>query len=280
VWTARRIASAVRRGPPWVVGLGAGVLAYAVQQLFLFPLAELDPAVWLLAGLLAARAPLAEPGTGASRQARPAVAVGAAVAAIALVAGWRDVVADRAAKRSLAALGRGQLATAGRAAQRATDQRPDVIRYRLVAAGADRAQATPAGFEAALKDLDRALDVSPRDPVVRGERGRVLIDAGRFAEARAWMEDLVADDPLNAEWQLRLGVAAARVGKLPEAERAWTAAEDLDPRSPAPAINLATAYADAGRWTEARAAARRAIQRDPTNQQAADLLQLARRHGT
>ena len=39
-------------GRPWVAGAGAGLVAYGVGGLFLFPLAELAPVAWLLAGLV------------------------------------------------------------------------------------------------------------------------------------------------------------------------------------------------------------------------------------
>lgn len=48
---------AVRRGGPLLVGLAAGVSTYLLQQQLLFPLAELDPVAWLLAGAVIAWTP-------------------------------------------------------------------------------------------------------------------------------------------------------------------------------------------------------------------------------
>ena len=48
---------ALSRRDPLDVALGAAVIAYVVQQQFLFPLAELDPILWVLVGMLVARTP-------------------------------------------------------------------------------------------------------------------------------------------------------------------------------------------------------------------------------
>src|SRR5690606_23151568 len=48
---------ALRRGPPLVAGLAAALVAHLVGQLTLFPLAEVEPVAWLLAGLVLAAAP-------------------------------------------------------------------------------------------------------------------------------------------------------------------------------------------------------------------------------
>ena len=45
-----------RRGGALDTGLAAAVIAYAVQQQLLFPIAEIDPVFWLLTGIVVARA--------------------------------------------------------------------------------------------------------------------------------------------------------------------------------------------------------------------------------
>ncbi|MGH9154891.1 MAG: tetratricopeptide repeat protein [Acidimicrobiales bacterium] len=88
--------------------------------------------------------------------------------------------------------------------------------------------------------------------------------------ALATLEALAADDFRQAEVLLRLGLARALAGDHPVAERAWLAAERLAPASAAASTNLAEAYARAGRWEEAQAAARRALSPDPGDQRALD----------
>jgi Flp pilus assembly protein TadD len=86
------------------------------------------------------------------------------------------------------------------------------------------------------------------------------------------------DDPHNAQVLLRLGVARALDGDDRGAQRAWTAAEQLAPRSAAASTDLALLYVRRGDWPAAAAAAKRALDRDPGSQQARDVLREARRH--
>lgn len=267
---ARSLVRAIRHGAAVVGGVAAGVLAYFAQSLVLFPIPELDVVAWLSAGVVIAV--VAQDDERVSW--RPNVVVtGVAVVAtaIAAIVGVLDVAADRSAKHALEH-------DTIRAAERAVDLRPDALRHRLVAArvheGADR-------IEEATEQLQRALDVSPRDPVVRGELARVLLERARrteaptdVARARRGLEALAEDDPHSAEVQLRLGLARALGGDEPGAERAWLAAERLAPRSAAASTNLALAYARAGRTADAQAAARRALARDPGDERAAQVLRM------
>jgi hypothetical protein len=249
--TGAAVLRALRRDP-WLVGIAAGLVAYVGQSLFLFPLAEVDPVAWLLAGVLVAR-------VATTREVRtplvvPAVAAGLAV--VALVGGGLDVAADRLARSD--------------DPTRAADLRPDQLRYHLVAARAEEANGSSLALDRALAQLDDALDVSPLDPVVRGERSRLLLDRARRSGearharvARRALEDLARDDPRNAVVLLRLGVARAAVGDDVGAERAWLRAEHLAPRSAAASTDLALAYERLGRTADARAAARRALAREP-----------------
>ena len=269
---------AVGSAPVWVAGVATGVAAYGVQALFLFPVAEIDPVAWLLAGIVVGRT--------VHRQElvrlRPPrlVAVVAAVAAVAAgVAGALDVVADRAARRTLAAA-----AADGRPvdAEAAARLRPDAVRYRLVAARALEAGTAAGSYRRSLAQLDRALDVSPLDPVAGAERARLLLDHARITAdpadlgaARAALQEQAGRDPRNALTQLRLGVVLDLSGDVAGAERAWLVAERLAPHSSAGSTNLALAYAKAGRWPEARAAAERALRRDPDDAQARQVLDTA-----
>ncbi len=268
-WSALR---ALRRGPPLLAGAAVGVLAYFVQSLFLFPIAELEPVAWLLAGLCAA-----VPSTAPSpRGPRPVIAAMAGVlAAVALAAGVLDVVADRRAKRTLATVANDRPARASVARLR-----PDQVRYRLIDARAHAADGSSRGLTAAIADVDHTLRVSPRDPVARREKARLLLALARLHPeraaaadaARAYLEQLVADDPRDAEVLLRVGIARDLAGDAAGAITAWRRAEYLAPRSAAASSNLAVAYARVGRNDEARAAAARALRRDPSNASARAVL--------
>lgn len=270
----RFVLRAIRTGPPWLAGLAAGLLGYAAQSMFLFPLAELDPLAWMLAGLVVAVvARGAKTWTLPPRRLVPAV-VGL-LAIVALVAGVLDVVADRRAKESLLSLS----SPVPPPAMPASELRPDALRYHLVDARVHEAEGTAAGLGAALADLDQALALSPLDPVARSERARVLLERARstgendhFRLALDALERLANDDPRNAEVLLRLGLARTLTGDDAGAEVAWLAAERLAPRSAAASTNLAVAYARAGRRDEAVAAAHRALAREPSNRRAASIL--------
>ncbi|MGH9157193.1 MAG: hypothetical protein ACRD1K_15450, partial [Acidimicrobiales bacterium] len=88
---------ALRRFPPELAGLGAGLVGYLAQSIFLFPVAGLEPVAWLLAGLLVGRAATATELVSV-RPPRAATVVAAALAVVAVGAGTADVVADRTAR--------------------------------------------------------------------------------------------------------------------------------------------------------------------------------------
>lgn len=270
-FVGRYLLRAVRRGGAVVAGVAAGVLAYFTQSLVLFPIPELEVVAWLSAGMVVAV--VARDDDRMSW--RPHVVVTGVVvlaAGVAVIAGVLDVAADRSAKQALDGDAVG-------AAERAVDLRPDALRHHLVAA---RVHEGAGRVDEAVDHLQRALDVSHRDPVVRGELARVLLERARGTEApadidraRRELEALADDDRHNAEVQLRLGLARALDGDESGAEHAWLAAERLAPRSAAASTNLALAYARAGRTADAQAAARRALSRDPGDERAAQVLRMA-----
>jgi len=240
--------------------------------------AELEPVAWLLAGIVVSRCVRPVERRALARP-RLVPAVAGVAAGAALVAGVLDVAADRRARATLAAVSRDEAVDEPAASARL---RPDAVRYRLVAARAEASGTAPGGWGRALAQVDRALDVSPRDPVAGAERGRLLLDRARLSgdpdhvrAARTALERLASRDPRNAETLLRLGLARDLDGDLPAAEEAWLEAERLAPRSAAGPANLALAYARAGRWDDARAAARRALAREPADSRARQVLRSA-----
>ncbi|HEX6657628.1 MAG TPA: O-antigen ligase family protein [Ilumatobacter sp.] len=205
-----------------IAGLAAAAVAYLVQQLLLFPIAELDPILWLAAGmLLATPAPATAPGP--VRRTRVRAAVAGLLTAALFVSGVLGVAADRAA---------GDLTLSG--ARRATELRPDVVRYHLLVSALAAREGTLSGIDASIAAADEALDVSPNDPVARLAAARARTDRALatgdtidVTRAFATWESLVDDDPLCYECLLGSGSAAALAGDAEQAEQAWRAAASL-----------------------------------------------------
>jgi len=251
---------AVKSRTPLLVGMGAAIIGYLVQQQFLFPVAEIDIIFWLLAGAVVANTGSMTKGT------KPPVLVPVvlgAVSVLAMLGGVLDVVADHhvldSQRRPSAAVAASDLATT---------LRPDSIRYWLVAAGA---RARGGDLDAAIGRLDRALSISPLDPILLATKGQILLaiadstgsgdDIGR---AVMFYDQLLAGDPHNGQNLLRAGTAYALSGDFDSAEDAFVAAADLAPLSAVPFTNLARVYLTTGDLERAVDAYRRALTIDPT----------------
>jgi hypothetical protein len=147
---------------PLLAGLATGVLGYGVQQLFLFPLSELDPLFWLSAGMVVGA-------TAAAHRPVPWLrVVGMAAAGTVPLLIWLgalDVAADRAlAGTSLAG------------ADRATGLRSDSIRNWFVASRLAGRGETILDVDAALDRIEEGLARSPRDPILRREHSTLLTE--------------------------------------------------------------------------------------------------------
>ena len=234
---ARSAGRVMRTSRPWMVGIAAGLVAYWVGQLFLFPLAELEPVAWLLAGLVVVEG--AAPGElrstrVSSRVVGATALVASLLALVGGVSGVAGVVADRRAEQAVQAMGNGDDRGALAAAHAATTWRPDVVRYHLLDARV-RSNAGE-GAISSLDAVDSALAVSPKDPIARLARVRYLVARAVATEvpaharlARASADQLLEDDPVNgALWRLA-GDAARLDGDRAGAERAWSRAEQLRP---------------------------------------------------
>ena len=272
---------AMRRGPPWLAGVAAGWLAYVAGALLLFPIAELEPAGWLFAGLVsiqtATRAELVV--VIVPRWTRDmAAGVVAAGVGVALVLGVEAVRADQLMRT---ALDRQSPAAATRAAQLA----PDNIVNRVAAAELDADAGSPTS---GLSQVDAGLRVSPKDPVLADERASLLLQTSNWRAAASDLSGLVRGDPQNPTLRLELGVADANLNHRAAAEMELAVAADLDPASGVAQTDLALLYQHEGHLAEARQAALAALRRDPTEADAANLLselpgllsELSGHHGT
>jgi len=204
----------LRTRDPATVALGAAVIAYVVQQQFLFPLSELDPLLWVLVGMLVARTP--GPVRDPTVRARWLVAPIVVVATVAAAFGARDVLADRAMKRAATTT---DLRTAERDADDATRLRPDSIRAWYVAASVAERGAALTDVDTALDQVQQGLDRSPGDPALRVLSGELLAERAvrsglpdDITAARRELARLLADAPHDP----RLQKALVTVDSLPK----------------------------------------------------------------
>lgn len=161
---------ALRVRDPIVVGLAVAVIAYVVQQLFLFPLSEVDPLFWVAAGMLVA---VGRPAGPISFRVPVVVPVVLVVCGLfAFVMGAREVMADRLLERAADASG----ASALRDADHATRLRPDSIRTWYVAARIAQRGPALTDVDAAVHRVERGLRESPRDPALRRLDADLLVE--------------------------------------------------------------------------------------------------------
>ncbi len=224
----------IRRARPLIAGLGAAVVAYAIQQLALFPVAEVDLVFWLLAGVVVVSAG-AEVVEWRSRTKLVATAVTAVACLAVFMLGVAAVSSDRLARDAAEAMGSPARSGAALAdARRAIELRPDSLRVRVLAADLAAADGTLHGLDEALSELDAAREWSPHDPFLAAHEARLLLRraevTGRDADvgrALAAWQAVVGDAPNCYECQLGLGAAAALAGDEAAARQAWTAAAAL-----------------------------------------------------
>jgi O-antigen ligase len=272
----RRCLRALRRGPVWLAGLAAGILAAWVGTLVLFPTMELDLVWWLLAGVVVAAtaggggAVATAPSRGPGRIVTVTVAVVVAGLGVALVGSSVTAIrADRDAAASVAASRRGDVTAARDHAADAVALEPAWARYRLLLGDADRAAGR--GDTAALADLGGGDDEP--DPILRRYRAALLVDRAAttlappyVAAARSAVDRLLADDPNLAEAHLLDGRLAAAEGRPAAALVAWRTAADLAPRSVDAlvlAVRLQIAEGDRSAATATLVEARRRAPEDP-----------------
>ena len=228
----RKATRALPTSSPRRVALTASLLAYFSAQLLLFPVFELDPIAWLLAGVIVAGSQPRRPRHELS--ARLLTVAGASVAAVALVAGVLDVAANRLARDAMLASADHDDAAAGDYAARATRLRPDSVAFRMIATQVLLAADTVTATDRALTHAAAARDRSRDDPIAGDlwassmlqRAAQTGLDADGRSAVAAW-QLLVDRDPNRARWQLQLGNAAALVDDVEMARRAWERAVAL-----------------------------------------------------
>ncbi len=258
-------------------GLAVGVIAYFVQQFALFSLAELDPLVFALAGLLVAGDTSAAP---VSLRVPGGVSAGACallggVFVVAIVGAAADVVADHKIEAAFKSPARSVAL-----ADEARGLRVESIRYDFVASRFGASIDEP--LENRLNRLADGLWVSPRDPALLTEQARLSLDLARqtgraddLDVALSRLEHLGEVDPNHPANQQRLGIAYALRGDYDSAVEVLRHAVVLAPDDIEPLINLATAQQEspnAAEWPNACITAAQAGEIDPGNPRVTALL--------
>jgi len=223
-----------------VAGVALGLVAWVVQLQVSFPVAEIDPVAWLLAGAVASAAGAGAGAAGAASRPRSWVAwsVRGAAALLALVLGVAGVLAlaaDRDLRRAERTLP-DQPAAALRAADRATARRSDDVDAWYVAARVASAGPSLLAVDAGLDRIEDGLDRSPHDPALRDLREELLVEralrsglADDLQAARRAVEEQVAADPAGGVHHRRLGLILAVQGHRADAATALRRALVLDP---------------------------------------------------
>jgi Flp pilus assembly protein TadD len=135
----------------------------------------------------------------------------------------------------------------------------------FVAAGADEQGeinrlAAAGEITEALSRLDRLLAERPRDPQLRFQKGVILADAQRTAEARQVFTQLTVDYPEIPEPYNNLAVLHAAQGEYDKARAALDAALRANPDYATAHQNLGDIYAQLARLSYTQA-----LRLDPSN---------------
>lgn len=110
-------------------------------------------------------------------------------------------------------------------------------------------------YEEALRAIDRALDINPRNEVAWVNKGNALTKLGRFVDAlRCFNAALKVNPGYEVAWNNK-GNALARLGRYEEALRCYEKALDIDATYRGAWVNKGYVLAKLGRFDEAAACA-------------------------
>ena len=120
-------------------------------------------------------------------------------------------------------------------------------------------------YEEALRDLERARELSPNEPRIPNGIGECLVKAERYAEAVPAFEAALRLWPEYPLARYNLGFALESLGEPRLAEEAYRRAAALDPDYADPLARLAGLAAERLDWTSASSLAQRALMIDAQN---------------
>ena len=115
----------------------------------------------------------------------------------------------------------------------------------------------------ALRAAATAADLAPDDADVQIEAGRLLLLAGRYTDAKARAEKVLARDAANIQGRLLLGNSTLRLKDFDSAIQEFQEAIRLDPSQTDAYMRLGAIKASRGEREAAEQSFRRAIEQDP-----------------
>jgi arylsulfatase A-like enzyme/Tfp pilus assembly protein PilF len=118
-------------------------------------------------------------------------------------------------------------------------------------------------LDRALRAAKQAVDLQPLDGEAISVYGAYLTEAGRSAEAVAFLEPYAKNTQANVDVLTALGMAEARQGQRDRALATFARARALDPGNPMVLVNAGTVYLMAGERAQARQAFEAALDIDP-----------------
>ena len=127
--------------------------------------------------------------------------------------------------------------------QRAAELNPNdsAVQVRLA-----HAEQSAGQRDAALDSMRRAAAINPASLALQESYGRSLIEAGRFADADAQFQKILARWPKNTDALVDSGILAHRLGHDEDAVNDWQRAVDIDPGQSNAQLYLAQALDQAG----------------------------------
>ena len=117
----------------------------------------------------------------------------------------------------------------------------------------------------AIGNIQEALQILPREPLLLHDLGRAYSGVGDWLNAAQAYVKAIEVDPLRAVNYLYLGPIYEQVGDLDSAERAYRRALELDPKLATAAASLASMYEKANRLEEAERLTATALEQDPAD---------------
>jgi tetratricopeptide (TPR) repeat protein len=126
----------------------------------------------------------------------------------------------------------------------------------------------------ALKDLNQARTIDPRDESTLGRVGACFHVQHKQAEEDALLKEVEAHDPKPGLYWAELGERLDERRHFDDAEACYQKAADLRPTVPGPRTSLGMLYMRMGRETEARALLQKAFEADPFNVRVLNMLRV------
>jgi len=121
-------------------------------------------------------------------------------------------------------------------------------------------------------DLEREF---PDDPVLRGEMGRILLEAGQYEAAVEYLKHALEMNPELLPLYNLIAIALRKLDRFEAAEQYYLRASEYMRMDPALYFNIGRLYVDWGKWGKAIKAAQAALRLKPDFIEAQKLLAYA-----